>query len=305
MYALVRNSHKYVDRDSRIEKTQHIEYDFLAPDSVNEIIHSLELFCKCTGTAYHKHIGNFHSVSAEEILATGKSLLEKNNSIVNELEILIEGVENSSRKVELIKVLRCYCIFKELIRYNAAIQLIEYIESNRINDIEQLFSDIPTVLTLKEWSNIGGQLIPRDEIQQFVKDIHTGEIQSWDNVHAFYLQQAKQYGHKKLIHALAALERVYSINWQNDAKFLVADLLKKSLDTKQWMSESIYSSRAKDHSNVYRRMVYDSTEEMNVVLGKIEDNSFIQQEKQSLELHKQKVHAIIDRLGLYEPLHNH
>jgi hypothetical protein len=118
------------------------------------------------------------------------------------------------------------------------------------------------------------------------------------------LLQAKHYGFKKLVHALAALEQVYSINWQIDAKFIIADLLKKSLDTKQWMSESIYSSRAKDHSNVYRRMSYDSTEEMNVVLGKIEDNSFIQQDKQSLELHKQKVHTIINRLGLYEPLHN-
>jgi hypothetical protein len=305
MYALVRNARKYVDRDSRIERIQHIEYDFLAPDSVNEIIHSLELFYKSTGMAYHKHIGNIGSVSAEEISTTGKSLLEKNNPVVNELEILAEGLENSSRKVELIKIQRCYNIFKELIRYNAAIQLIDYIESNNIDDAARLLADIPPVLILKEWSNIGGQLIPRDDIQKFVQDIHKGEIQSWEDIHAFYAEQSKQYGFQKLIHALAALEQVYSVNWKDDAKFLLADLLKKSLETKQWMSESIYASRAKDHNNNYRRMAYDSTEEMNVVLGKIEDNLFIQQEKQSLELHKQTVHTIIDRLGLYEPLHNH
>src|SRR5204862_7040959 len=43
MYALARNHIKYGDRDKRTAKIQLIEYDFLAPDSVNEIFNSLEL----------------------------------------------------------------------------------------------------------------------------------------------------------------------------------------------------------------------------------------------------------------------
>ena len=34
MYALARNSWKYTDRDKRIDKTQLLEFDFLAPDTV-------------------------------------------------------------------------------------------------------------------------------------------------------------------------------------------------------------------------------------------------------------------------------
>src|SRR5215467_730709 len=55
MYALARNTVKYADRDKRTEKIQNIEYDYLAPDSVNEIFFSLELLKKFTGLAYaHK-----------------------------------------------------------------------------------------------------------------------------------------------------------------------------------------------------------------------------------------------------------
>ncbi|HMC98855.1 MAG TPA: DUF4954 family protein, partial [Ferruginibacter sp.] len=43
MYALTRNARKYVDRDRRTEKIQHIEYDFLAPDTVNEMFDALKI----------------------------------------------------------------------------------------------------------------------------------------------------------------------------------------------------------------------------------------------------------------------
>ncbi len=54
MYALARNAWKYVDRDRRTDKTQHIEYDYLAPDSVEEIFHALELFETAVGKATGK-----------------------------------------------------------------------------------------------------------------------------------------------------------------------------------------------------------------------------------------------------------
>src|SRR5690348_6927107 len=51
LYALARNSEKYVDRDKRTEKVQHIEYDYLAPDSVNEIFSAIQLLKKYTALA--------------------------------------------------------------------------------------------------------------------------------------------------------------------------------------------------------------------------------------------------------------
>ncbi|MGB2704528.1 MAG: DUF4954 family protein, partial [Chitinophagaceae bacterium] len=52
MYALARNAAKYTGRDKRTDKSQVIEYDFLAPDSINEIIEALGLFKKTTAIAW-------------------------------------------------------------------------------------------------------------------------------------------------------------------------------------------------------------------------------------------------------------
>src|SRR5699024_10489696 len=51
MYALARNSWKYPHRDHRTKKIQKIEYEFLAPDSIEEMFSSLRLMELYTGKA--------------------------------------------------------------------------------------------------------------------------------------------------------------------------------------------------------------------------------------------------------------
>ena len=43
MYAMDRNSKKFAKRDKRVVKSQHIEFDNLAPDTAEEILHGMEL----------------------------------------------------------------------------------------------------------------------------------------------------------------------------------------------------------------------------------------------------------------------
>jgi hypothetical protein len=62
------------------------------------------------------------------------------------------------------------------------------------------------------------------------------------------------------------------------------------------MYKSIFDSRAKDYSNPFRKMVYDNNEEMNKVLGRLEDNSFIQHQLADLELMKKQVKLIIKKI---------
>ncbi len=69
-------------------------------------------------------------------------------------------------------------------------------------------------------------------------------------------------------------------------------LLTSAVATKEWMTKNIYESRAKDYSNPFRKMVYDNEEEMNAVIGKLEDNSFIKEQQEELEKFKNKVVAI-------------
>jgi hypothetical protein len=192
MYALARNAWKYVDRDARKEKIQLIEYDFLAPDSLNEIVQSLTLIKKFTGIAYFKLIGKLET-DEQEIISAGEKLLEEKDLLVNDLEILATGLENSERKVQLVKVLNCYHLFKELVQYYAATQLIRYVESTPGKSPDELLSILPEEPSLEEWMNVGGQLILKKVFHKLVKNIHTGHVNNWDDIHAFYTEQGALY----------------------------------------------------------------------------------------------------------------
>ena len=52
MYALARNTWKFQTRDTRQTKSQHIEFDSLAPDTVEEIFHALSLLERWTARSH-------------------------------------------------------------------------------------------------------------------------------------------------------------------------------------------------------------------------------------------------------------
>lgn len=79
---------------------------------------------------------------------------------------------------------------------------------------------------------------------------------------------------------------------------LFKQLLQQTIITKEWMCKGIYNSRAKDYSNAFKKMVYDTNEEMNKVVGRLEDNSFIQQQLGELEDMKKQVKAVVRKLKL-------
>ena len=58
------------------------------------------------------------------------------------------------------------------------------------------------------------------------------------------------------------------------------------------MVENIYTSRAKDYQSEFRQMVYNNKEEMDEVIGKLDDNIFIKQQKEQLETLKNKIASI-------------
>ena len=72
----------------------------------------------------------------------------------------------------------------------------------------------------------------------------------------------------------------------------------EAIETKEWMTTGVYESRAKDYTNPFRKMVYDNLEEMNNVIGKLEDNSFIKEQQAELQSLKKSANAVIRKLKL-------
>ncbi len=279
MYALARNSWKYADRDKRIERKQLIEHDFLAPDTIVEILHALTLFEEFTGNAWLTQEGS----AKTDARTIGRKLLLENNSALNSLNIVAQGFEHSGRMVRLTKVPACYLLFRDLVNYHAMTLLMAYIEDERPGSFGELTKSLTGSTTVTEWKNIGGQLIRDSELTKFQQKIRSGKIKSWEAIHQFYSEQAVNYPREKLLQALAALKQTsgFSLNRStiNDLK----DAISKAVATKKWMVENIFQSREKDYQNIFRLMLYNSTEEMEAVVGGLDENPFIQQERESLK----------------------
>jgi carbonic anhydrase/acetyltransferase-like protein (isoleucine patch superfamily) len=290
MYALARNARKYAGRDKRMDKTQMLEYDFLAPDSVNELFDGLKLMKEAAAKAWA--IKNKKHLKEKDLLKTGELLLSKNIPGADGLEILAEGFENSRRKVELIKVPEAYRLFNELIVYYGISELVRFIDQKNISSWQQLLKALPAKPMRNTWKNIGGQLMPESAVKSLLGNIRTGKTGSWDEAHSYYRQKSESYHTDKFRHAFASLLEVLKLTPAKFRKKLFLQLLQQAGATKEWMVRGIYESRAKDYSNPFRQMVYETEKEMEKVIGALKDNSFIKEQQASLSVFREKVNTI-------------
>ncbi len=265
MYALERNAWKFEDRDQRTEKIQNIEFNYLAPDTINEMFAAIEILSKL-------------------------KIDEHGNAE-------IAGIENSTRKSEVVKVAQGLELFKELITYYGTNQLINHWKNNSFSSFDDFKKNIPVKISRIEWKNIGGQLIPSSDIRKLKEKIKGYKINTWSDVHEFYGQAADEYEKNKLIHAYSSLCEIENITSRQFTAEYFSKLLERAVTTKTWMAKGIYESRAKDYTNPFRKMVYESNEEMEAVIGKIEDNHFIQDQFKELENFKKSVKGLARKLG--------
>jgi hypothetical protein len=134
----------------------------------------------------------------------------------------------------------------------------------------------------------------RDQRTEKIKD---HKINTWAEVHEFYGHAGDDYEKNKLIHAYSSLCEIENITSRQFTPEYFAQLSERALKTKTWMSKGIYESRAKDYTNPFRKMVYESKDEMDVVIGKIEGNHFIQEQFKELENFKKTVKGLVKKFG--------
>ncbi len=260
MYALERNAWKTKDRDRRTEKIQTIEYNYLAPDTVNEIFDAI-------------------------------TILEKLSPDINGTANT-SGFENTNRKTTVIKVSQAITIYKELIQYYGVCALLGHLKENDSDVFDTFKNSLPVKISRSGWMNIGGQLMKKTSVSNLKKDIILGNICSWTDIHNCYKEEGINYKTDLLEHAYCSLLEILNITTKQFTPDLFKKLLDETVATKTWMTEGILKSREKDYTNTYRKMIYENNEEMNMVIGKLEDNSFIQDQFEGLETFKVRIAAI-------------
>jgi hypothetical protein len=305
MYALARNAWKYGDRDKRLEKIQLLEYDYLAPDSVQELASAIGRLQLIAAKSWLKHEAYASGTNEKETLPLnllsdeaglrmkGRQLLELNDATFGSIQFFAEGFENSSRKVRVIKLVKGYTIFRELIIHYAIDQTLLHVKSKNFTGLPAFQKTLPENKKPESWINAGGQLIKKSALDKLLSDIHQNRVGSWNDIHQFYLREADNYPADKLHHALDILYEVHGISIKNSNPAVLKDLLQQSVETAGWIAKGIYNSRKKDYLNPFRKMVYDNQAEMDQVIGKLDDNSFIKNQDKVFQEYQLLIQQLI------------
>jgi hypothetical protein len=171
------------------------------------------------------------------------------------------------------------------------------IEERNISSWQKLVQSLPNKPIRNQWKNIGGQLMPEAAVNSLIRNIRSGKIESWDEVHDFYDKKSNAYSTEKFQHAFASLLEILNLSPKKFTKKIFIGLLQQAVASKEWMTKSIYESRAKYYQNPFRQMVYETEQEMEKVIGKLKDNSFIAQQQQEAITFSKQVANIIQQIA--------
>jgi len=214
------------------------------------------------------------------------------------LEILAPEFENNGRKVQIAKAQQSYIIYKELLIYYGVNQLLHFAWNNKISDWDKFYDSLPFRARRTNWLNVGGQLFPQPSINTFKKEIYSGKLKSWDEVHSFYTINSQIYPEQKMQHAFASLLEICQLKPNEFDKKIFNHLVQQTIATREWMVKGIFDSRAKDYHNPFRKMVYDNRKQMETVIGKLDDNSFIKKQIAKMKDYRSKTKELLKKFKL-------
>lgn len=285
MYALARNSWKFQNRDKRLKKIQNIEFDCLAPDTAEEIIAARRLLEIWTARAHlRKNAQSENGRSPDQLAALGRELLSRKENLEG-LEVVGENIEKSHRKAVITKVYDGYHAYGDMLHYYAVKNLLAWMQSSSGS-----LTDMQNALKgpcRRVWVNLGGQLVPEEDVGQLRSDIGSGKLTSWQAIHSRYNELWKAYPLEKQKHAYHTLcglletERLTPALWQA--------ALDKAVQIQDYVCRQVYQSRKKDFDNPFRQATYRNLDEMTAAIGTVEKDAFIAQVREETGRFRQTV----------------
>ena len=274
LYALERNSYKYRIRDKRKVIRQHIETDYLAPDTALEMLHARKLLCLWTAESYNRHSCVEKLFSEEDLIEQGKLLLENQGHEVLSFKVTTLALENSAEPVEILKPVEAYHSYTEMLLYYATSTIASWCSSQDLS-VSSFQRGITPLL--EDWMNVGGQLVPSRKVEALKDRVRSGSVQRWDEVHQSYDAWFAAYPKDKAVHALAVLHKVLGVTAITSAQWKA--LQDAVVRIRLFIEDQVFKTKEKDFNNKFRSSTYHNLQERDAVLGCLDDNPFIQESK--------------------------
>jgi hypothetical protein len=275
-------------------KMQNIEFDSLAPDTIEEVFNACRLLEIWTAEASLRKKGvSIEKKKESELMQIGKKLLAGSEKQAAKLKILGENMEKSDRPVVVLKVFKSYQAYKDMIHYYCVKNLMEYLKSNPKDDFNEMCNTLKNDRITK-WINLGGQLVHENDLDRLRADIGTGILNSWNEIHARYNKLWEQYPLEKQKHAFASLCSLLETKSLSRKQWTAA--LDYSMKIQEFIRDQVFVSRKKDYDNTFRRNTYRNITEMNAAIGRVEDNNFIKLVRDETEVFRKCVNDFKKRI---------
>lgn len=281
MFAIARNRDKFSKRDKRLKKIQHIETDPLAPDSMQQILSSIERLVELSKN-HLQGIGLETIISAKseaQKLQAAKDFLHQNP---NADFALFDEKCQKKYGATILKPVKAYKEYRKVLKYFASRSLVEFCDLKKIESLDS--AAIEKILSIKlytKWANAGGQILPSKMLDEFANLVKSKKINSWDEAHKFYDRCQSHYGEYKARYSIFILEKLYSRKISEFTREIFDDIICDVTAFSKGMYKASIYSRQKDYDDPFRKMTYGSEEEMVAVLGSLNDNEFLHSLKNS------------------------
>ena len=276
MYALFRNARKFKDRDKRKKVTQVYETDFLAPDTVQEIITAIDL------------LGKWSSVNPDQKhFYTAPLVLERSHNGVR----IIKAAESAAayRQMLLYYAIKTLLTMPDELMY----QEIQYTSdaggsapeggsggggSDGVSVYRRLCAFANAAGNKPEfgnWENLGGQLVPAYKAETLRKNIRNGILADWQDIHNEYARFHAEYPLDKAHNAL------YVLCFLLDGNFPAPEAWNALLDETHsicnYIDKQVYITTRKDYTDHFRNITFQSKAEQDAVIGRLDANVCITQ----------------------------
>ncbi len=278
MYALARNTWKFGKRDKRGLKVQNIEFDSLAPDTAEEMFAGRRLLEIWTARAAGGEAAA--DLDDDALAARGRDLLAGPADALANLEVRADGVEHSRRPVVVLKVREGYDAYGRMLTYYAVKNLLDWMDARPDARLAAMADALDGPRDTR-WMNLGGQLMRREDVDALRDRIRSGDLDSWTAIHEAYDALWAAYPEAKQRHAFATLRDLLGLETLTAEAW--AEALDRAAEVQHEIAGEVYATRKKDFESPFRRMVYETDEEMAAVIGTIDDNSFVRETREATE----------------------
>jgi len=169
------------------------------------------------------------------------------------------------------------------------------------------------------WENLGGFLVESSKLEKLIARVEDGRVESWDELHDSYRELASEYGRDASAYAWGILRYLkldpeiagaYEIGSGEDSvkevslpplsKSDLAGFLEQAKGLSTEITQRVFSSRAKDLSNPFRKATFRNEEEQLAVCGRVEDNGAIQSMRREMEELRAEIDGVLSALGSAE-----